>query len=663
MPSDDSSEFSTLSTVADRNLYILKNAIEDIELNEETERSMVLLKQVYDICVDEDAADEAGPQPLIKLMDKTLGHHMSPMDLILQGHIPSDDVPLETRIAKLWLDHGLRSLISLYIGQDEKNSSRYIIYLGGPLLGLGVDSYEWYLSNDTDDEELMAEYFEAMKAFNTLWKYGSLSHSLDEDEILALKELLKFETTLAAASLVNGSLEEAQYNLVNSATFDDISSRFSLTLLMEDFPPVSDVNIFEPNFYSNLDSVLEGTPDEIIHAYLAWIVLLDQFKFLGNEHRQLYYEYFEKHEENCQTCGRPYDCLEYMMGDISDSPGLGMALGKLFITSSSFDDETISEVYEMTNELVAAFKQIVKENKWMDSETKERTYEKIDAMGRIIGYPAFIFDSLDDYYSPLLEDQQDFHGTVIDAKDNFLEVNHKLMAWSFRAGAKKLLELPDFSLMEGSPAIMNAWYTYSKNGMYIPAGIIQFPIFGKALPAAVNFGALGSIMSHELTHGLDDYGSTVDANGNLNSLWSESSAEKFNEKVKCISDQYDDYCYIINDEEFCVHADDTVSENIADSGGVMGSFSAYKNFVKDRQEMLLPSFQNFTMEKIFFLSYGNVFCAAMTDEDLLDTLDHDGHAPMRDRVNGVLRNFDQFANTFNCPPGSAMNPVEKCVLW
>ncbi|CDW60134.1 Endothelin-converting enzyme 1 [Trichuris trichiura] len=699
MPANGSRYSSTFSNLEDRNLNILKNAIEDIELNEETERSMVLLKQVYDICLDEDAVDEAGQQPLIKLMDKTLGHHMSPMDLILQRHIPSDGVPLETRIAKLWLDHGLQSLISLYIGQDEKNSSRYIIYLGTPLLGLGVDSHELYLSNDTDNEELMADYFKAMQEFNTLWKYGNLTHSLNEDEIFALKELLKFETTLAAASLVNGSLEEAQYNLVKFATLDSISSRFSLTLVMEEFPAVNEVNIFQPNFFSNIDSILEDTPDEIIHAYLAWLVLLDQFKFLGRDYRQLYYDYFENHEENCETCGRPYDCLEYIMGDISDSPGLGkgqllrevcwvqfytsfdasvafvlltidhtiltigMALGKLFITSSSFDDETVSSVDEMVNELVAGFKQIVTENGWMDDETKERTYEKIDAMRRVVGYPALMFNSLDEYYSPLLEDQHDFCGTVIYPTDGFLEINRKLTSWSFHADARKLVESPDFSLMEGSPAITNAWYMYSKNGMYIPAGIIQFPIFGKDVPPAVNFGALGTIMSHELTHALDDYGSGVDANGNLNTLWSESSTEKFYEKVKCMSDQYDDYCYIINDEEFCVDAEDTLSENIADSGSVMGSYIAYKNFVKDRQELLLPSFQDFTMEKIFFLSYGNLFCAAMSDEDLMDMLDYDEHAPMRDRVNGVLRNVDQFAITFNCPPGSPMNPVEKCVVW
>ncbi|CDW61127.1 endothelin converting enzyme 1 [Trichuris trichiura] len=356
-------------------------------------------------------------------------------------------------------------------------------------------------------------------------------------------------------------------------------------------------------------------------------------------------------------------------------------MGKIFVQRKKFDNESKSDVDKMVTELKNAFNLLLNENNWMDEPTKQKAKEKIHQMISSIGYPEEI-NKLDTIYEPLLEKHDDFHDTIINSNDSFFEINTKMLTWLRQKQNNQIGKPFDRHDFGGSPVIVNAWYAPSKNSIVFPAGILQPPFYDKTSPAAVNFGSIGSVIGHEITHGFDDQGAEYDSYGNLNvqnciqyfeylvdfreifyKWWTNSSKEKFEEKVQCFVDQYSHFCYPELGDNVCVKGENTKGENIADNGGIKQSFAAYKALTKGKPQEVLPSLEQFTMDQIFFLSFANFWCGNFRNKFLQNMIDTNEHAPGRNRVVGTLQNFDEFAKAFNCPLGSVMNPEKKCVVW
>merc|ERR1712142_130531 len=296
----------------------------------------------------------------------------------------------------------------------------------------------------------------------------------------------------------------------------------------------------------------------------------------------------------------------------------------------------------------------------MDVETMGKAKEKADMMLQLIGYPDWLLDpkEVDAYFSDAQPADAAKHTeNVLNMKD-----------WN---GKQDLISLrqPNRDVWLMHPAIVNAWYSPNHNTITFPAGILQAPFFQANVPRYLNYGAMGMVIGHEITHGFDDQGSQYDGTGNLNNWWSEETKMGFSSRAQCFIDQYGNFTVpelvdILGEEDAHLNGKNTQGENIADNGGIHESFRAYMRSVDNLgKEPSLPGLSQFTNEQMFFVSYAQVWCEIQTPEHLLGQILGDPHSPGRFRVIGPLGNSEDFQREFNCPADSPMNRVDKCKLW
>jgi len=276
-------------------------------------------------------------------------------------------------------------------------------------------------------------------------------------------------------------------------------------------------------------------------------------------------------------------------------------------------------------------------------------------MINMIGYPDFILNDteLDDHYKELIFTKSDSYATII----------RRITVWQIQKSFRKLNIVVDKYEWDTSPAIVNAFYSPNFNSILFPAGILQPPFFGGDFPKSVNYGAIGAVIGHEITHGFDDGGSQFDKEGNLKMWWDDESFEKFDKNRQCIVDQYD--AYKVPNTGLNVNGKLTQGENIADNGGVKESYKAYRKYVEvlGHEESLLPGLTQFTNDQIFFLSYAHFWCGHQKPESAIRQILTDPHSPLRFRVNGVVSNFVTFADAFQCAKDTPMNPKQRCAVW
>lgn len=211
-----------------------------------------------------------------------------------------------------------------------------------------------------------------------------------------------------------------------------------------------------------------------------------------------------------------------------------------------------------------------------------------------------------------------------------------------------------------TPPTVNAYYTPNKNQIVFPAGILQKPFFDTSFPSSLNFGAMGVVMGHELTHAFDDQGREFDKDGDLAPWWNNATIERFQQRTECLVQQYSSY---VTSSSEPLNGKQTLGENIADNGGLKAAFHGYNNWVKDHpDELLLPGL-NMTHKQMFFLAFSQVWCSSSTKEAIHLQILNDPHSPARYRVIGPLSNMPEFSEVFQCKPGSPMNPTNKCEIW
>ncbi|XP_023315896.1 membrane metallo-endopeptidase-like 1, partial [Trichogramma pretiosum] len=328
---------------------------------------------------------------------------------------------------------------------------------------------------------------------------------------------------------------------------------------------------------------------------------------------------------------------------------MGMAVAWLF-AEPTFSPDHVAEMLENIKRSFVDF--VLKDIDWMDEATKLATLEKIHKMKSLIGFPDWLFEDgrLDEYYGGINITKDTYF-------DNMLQI--------IRAkNIKTLMNLSKNDTHDNwfmDPITVNALALITTNLIEIPVGILRFPFYGLGLEA-LNYGAMGSVLGHETTHGFDVEGRHFDSAGNLKQWWSNETIARYTTKATCFVEQYDDY-YLPEIDKY-VNGKLTLSENIADNGGLRQAYEAYRIWKsKHGDEPLLTGFGNFTHEQLFFLSYAHMWCDSLTDDGLLIWISQHSHCPGRVRLQQVLRNSEHFSRAFSCPVGSPMNPKKKCQLW
>jgi len=518
-------------------------------------------------------------------------------------------------------------------GQDDKDSTREIAQAAQG--GLGMPDRDYYTKTDDASKKLRDQYVDHVSKMLTLLGEAA-GQAADE-----AKKILTLETSLAQASRTRVELRDPQknYNKMKQSEVQALTPDWNWTDYFKDINLIEpgDINVRQPEFFKAANALFTNTSLDDWKTYLRWHLINAVASELSSDFVDEDFNFKEGVLRGTQQIKPRWKRVV-----ISTDQAIGEALGKLYV-ADHFPPEAKARALELINNLKAALADRIKTLEWMDEPTKQEALKKLAAFTVKIGYP----DKWRDY-SLLKIDRGPFVLNAVRA-ENF-EVNREL---------KKIGKPVDRTEWGMTPPTVNAYYNPKMNEIVFPAGILQPPFFYAKADDAVNYGGIGAVIGHEMTHGFDDQGRQYDPIGNLRDWWSPESAAKFKERSQAIVTQYSEYEPLPG---LHINGELTQGENIADLGGVKLAYAALQKALagKPREKI-----DGFTPEQRFFLSFATIWKSKQRDEDLKLRLNTDPHSPARYRVDGPLSNLPEFAKAFNIPGNSPMvRPADKRVnIW
>ncbi|CAO1428955.1 unnamed protein product [Diamesa tonsa] len=618
-------------------------ALKDLLLNEKDEdvdNAVLKAKNLYKSCMNYEAIEKRGIKPLLELLEKFGGWPVIDEDW--------DERSFDwLRVVALLRKYNNDILIVEFVGPDIQNSEENIIQMDQTTLGLPTRDYFLKKVNE--------QYLNSYRSF-MVKIINLMGADIDVAEEKA-NEIVAFETSLARIT----SAQEDRTNISMlyrkmsiEELYDEVPQidwqRYLSIVQEREVDPMENVIMFAMNYMRDLVTLMSNSKPETIANYVMWRFVRHRINNLDNRFQHAKQNFYMELFGREKSPPRWKNCVSQV------NSNLGMAVGALFVRKY-FDENSKLDTLRMTRDLQQSFREILNETEWIDTPTRHLAELKVNAMSLKIGYPDFILSghSLDEKYMDL----QIY-------SDKYFENTLNVLQYLTREEQKKVLESVNKTIWATAPAIVNAFYSRSKNQIMFPAGILQPPFYHRYFPKSINFGGIGVVIGHELTHGFDDKGKLFDKDGNLNKWWTDSAIKNFHEKTKCLIQQYNKY--MVTDIGQAIDGESTQGENIADGGGINQSFRAYKRWLSEQtdpqvlENEKLPHL-NLTSTQLFFLNFGQVWCGDMRREASKNKLKTAVHSPGKFRVIGTLTNFDEFSNEFNCKRGSKMNPEKKCKIW
>ncbi|XP_017844671.1 endothelin-converting enzyme 2 [Drosophila busckii] len=398
-------------------------------------------------------------------------------------------------------------------------------------------------------------------------------------------------------------------------------------------------------YLQSIVEFLQETPAAHIESYL-WLSTLEELVLhTTSDMRLLHAEYMRLVIGTEGSTPRSLYCAHGV------NSLFGMAVSYV-LADERFTSETLPRVKRMLSDIRRSFDKLVHSTSWMDARTKQQTMLKSAEMRTFIGFPEWLTNdtALNDYYA----------GVQVNASthlDNLMGFVH----WQMM-GKINNMDQPEPIGWATAPSNVNAFHTFQSNAITVPIAILQYPFYGLGLEA-MNYGSIGTILGHELTHGFDDSGRRFDRAGNMVEWWSNSTINEYVNRTECFVDQYSHY-YLPDIGEY-IDGELTLGENIADNGGMREAYHAYRLYTKEmgKEQLKLPGLEHYTHEQLFFIAFGNLWCESYTPAASRFALE-DSHCPGQIRLKGVLSNSEEFARTFKCARGTVMNPQQpKCRIW
>lgn len=640
---DGKSMWGTFVKLDQQNQLVVKNALQKpfSDLKSKAEKKAQLY---YMSCMDpNETIEEKGAKPMIELLNEIGGWNIS-------GDVFNvSNWNLQNTLHILQNKYNMGGLFSWAVQEDDRNSSLYIIQIDQG--GLTLPTRDTYL-NQTANDKILTAYLDYMTKVGVL-----LGGELNSTRV-QMKAVIQFETRLAEITIPSEDRrdEEKLYHrmaiseLQEHAPFMDWLAYFTdaLRLVGKKISKKERVVVYAPQYLANLTDIIKeynnSTEGKIIlNNYLVWQTVRSLTSCLSKPFRDAY-KGLRKALIGAEGGEEPW---RYCVTDTNNV--VGFAIGAMYVREL-FQGDSKAKAEEMINSVRTAFKENLKQLSWMDKETRELAEEKADAITDMIGFPDFILDveKLDERYKEL---------EVSD--NNYFQNNLNANQFNLRRNLQNLGTPVNKTRWNMTPPTVNAYYTPTRNQIVFPAGILQAPFYDTTHQQALNYGAMGVVMGHELTHAFDDQGREYDKYGNLHQWWKNETIERFKNQTECVIKQYSEY--EINGKK--LNGKQTLGENIADNGGLKAAYRAYIDWTKKNyEEPPLPAL-NLTHKQLFFLSFAQVWCSASTEEATNLQIEKDAHAPPKFRVIGSLSNSPEFAQAFSCTPGSKMNPVQKCEVW
>ncbi len=608
--------YGTFDELRENNRVQLRELIMNLDTKNAPQGSITQkIGDLYAMGLDSLRLNIEGAQPIIG-------------DVVAINQTPKSDVMdlLATKI-------GVDGFFSTGVEADMMNSDIHAMYWSQGGMGLGDRDY--YLEDSDNAKKIRDAYRTYIKTLTSLIGYDNAAQQRVADNVMEI------ETRLAKAAMSREELRNpaATYNPM---TLDEIAAKYPNVDLRRYFAKqgitdIESVVIGQPNSLAEVNAILAEASEQAIHDYLTASYISTAADYLSDDFTDAKF----KLSQAVSGVEEPMPRWKRALG--VPNALLGEAVGQLYV-EKHFPQSSKEKMLTLVGNLKTALGEHINGLTWMSDTTKQRALEKLDAFTVKIGYP----DKWRDYTTLKIDRRRSYWDNIKDAIKH--EVDYNLSDWG---------KPVDKTRWYMTPQTVNAYYSPLSNEICFPAGILQAPYFNPDADPAENYGAIGVVIGHEMTHGFDDQGSQFDKEGNFANWWTAADKEKFDSLTSGLADQFDSIV-VLGD----THANGrfTLGENIADQGGLRVAYTAYHNSLGDSEGEVIDGF---TPDQRFFLSYANVWAGNIRDEEILLRTKTDPHSLGRWRVNGSLKNIEPFFRAFDIKEGDAMYlaPEKRVIIW
>ncbi len=617
----DQSRWGSFVELRERNLDVERGILEKAAAGGASRNPIdQRIGDLYGSCMDEKAVDAKGIAPLKPELDRIAA--------------VQDKSALIDELAHLYLV-GASSLFSFYSSSDLHNADQVIAYIDQG--GLSLPDRDYYIK---DDNPKMKEMRQRLVEYVT--QTFTLAGQTPQQAADSAQSVLRIETSLAKAAMDRTARRDPKNR-------DHKMSRGEAVALGPNFhlnryftavgaPEFTQLNVTNPEFFKQVNGVLESESLDSLKVYVSWHALNPAAPWLSQPFVDANFKFQQNLTGQKEIQARWKRCVS-----LTDRE-LGEALGQRYV-DVTFGPEARQRMLKMVDALEKSLAEDVNDLSWMSAETKKQARVKLDAIRNKIGYP--------DVY-------RNYSSVVIKSDDLLGNVSRANEFESKRIIAKidKPLDRKEWGM---TPPTVNAYYNASFNEIVFPAGILQPPFFDKTMDDSVNFGGIGLVIGHELTHGFDDQGRKFDPQGNLHDWWTEQDGKEFEKRVSCVADEYSNFVSV---DDLKLNGRLTLGENTADNGGARIALAALEHMIADdKTGKEGQKIDGYTPEQRFFLGFGRVWCEKRRPELARTSVLTDPHSPGKYRVDGVVQNMPEFQKAWGCKAGQPMVAENACHVW
>ena len=528
---------------------------------------------------------------------------------------------------------GIWPFFAMYVSADDMNSSMNILH--SYQAGIGMSDRDYYLKEDARSKSLRAKYQQFVAKMFVLAGYP------EKTAKTAAKEIMQIETALAKAQFNRVELRDPykNYHKMSLADLQQLAPEFDWQTYFKALGmPVNELNVSQDVFMKEMAKVFSNSSMAAIKYYLAWNVISDASSSLSDDFANLSFDFYGK-----TLSGRQEQSPRWKRAVSTLDNAVGQALGITYV-NRYFPAAAKERMVELVANLQVSLGERIDQLAWMSDETKQKAHEKLAAFRVKIGYP---------------DQWKDYSALQIDATKSLYDNLKAVARFNFEEEKAKVGKPVDRDEWLMTPQTVNAYYNPTTNEICFPAGILQPPFFFQEGDDAVNYGAIGVVIGHEMTHGFDDQGSRYDKDGNLSNWWTESDGKQFAERTKVLEEYFN---HIEVAPGVMANGAFTLGENIADNGGLQVSYNAFKKTVQGKNNIAVDGVP---ADQRFFIAYAHVWANNIREQEILRRTAEDPHSLGRWRVNGTLPHVDAFVQAFGIQEGDAMYlpQAERASIW
>ena len=619
IPSDQS-RWGRFNELSERNRYLLY-----VDLNNAANDPKTPLQKKYGdfyaACMNSDLADQLGDKPILPALDSI--------------NALSGKEQLATLVARLQIKDGTATFFRFSSEQDQKDSTKQIagLFQGG----LSLPDRDYYIVNDERMTKIRQQYKDyAVNLFK-------LAGDSDEKASAEADSVLAIETALAKGSTPRVELRDPdkRYHLEPVTELKTLAPDFQWSAYLSDIPApeIAQLNIGTPDFFKGMNEVIDQQSLDAIKSYLRFHVLNSAAPWLSTTYSDLNFSFFGK-----TLTGQAQQQARWKRCTALTDRSLGEAVGQDWV-KEHFPPQAKENMEKLVDALDKSLATDIQNLAWMTPETKKQAEVKLEAFRRKIGYPEKWRD-----YSSLEVKRDDLLGNI-----------HRSSEFEYAWDLHHIGKPVDEKEWGMTPPTVNAYYDPSNNDINFPAGILQPPFYDVSKDPAVNFGAIGVVIGHEMTHGFDDEGSKYDAQGNVKNWWTPDDRKAFDERTGCEVNEYGGFEPVSGQK---LNGKLTLGENTADNGGLRIAYQALMStLAQEGGDAKNQKLDGYTPQQRFFIAFAQVWCENRSEEYARVAARVDPHSPGMFRTNGSVQNFDEFGKAFGCHKGQPMMPDHPCVVW